>query len=293
MTETKEDKMKLYKVLRHIDGKLFSPFQNYEYEPGREYLCADFDSNPAEDCSRGYYATDIDGIIYSFRNLPGYEVWEVEVGGKGVEIDQFKRRYERITLLRQIPPDELKMLAEAEEENVGYKLAEALFPANPFKIKAGPVTDEEVGLLKKWDSVRSSVRHSVWGSVWDSLRGNIEDSVLWDSVWNSLRDNIGDSIWDSVWSSLRDIAKDSVRDSIRDSIWDSVWDSVWAYVSSLYTGIKKWKYFDHPEGKNPFQPCIDLWHRGFVPSFDGKIWRLHAGEKAEIVWEGEIESYDG
>jgi hypothetical protein len=88
-------------------------------------------------------------------------VWEVEVGGKGVEIDQFKRRYERITLLRQIPPDELKMLAEAEEENVGYKLAEALFPVNPFKIKAGPVTDEEVGLLKKWDSVRSSVRHSM------------------------------------------------------------------------------------------------------------------------------------
>ena len=31
MTETKGDKMKLYKVLKHIDGKLFSPFQNMDY----------------------------------------------------------------------------------------------------------------------------------------------------------------------------------------------------------------------------------------------------------------------
>ena len=269
MIKTKGDKMKLYKVLKHIDGKLFSPFQNYEYEPGREYICVDFDPNPAEDCSRGYYATDIDGIIYSFRNLPGYEVWEVEVGGKGVEIDQFKRRYERITLLRQIPPDELKMLAEAEEENVGYKLAEALFPANPPKIKAGPVTDEEIDLLKKWASlwdsiiVRVSIRDSIWDSIWDSLRGSVEDSV-WDSVWGSVED--------SVWGSIR----------------SSVWDSVGAYISSLYTSIKKWKYIDHPEGENPFRPAIDLWHRGFVPSFDGKTWRLHAGEKAKVVWEGEI-----
>ena len=281
MTETEGDEMKLYKVLKHIDGKLFSQFQNYEYEPGREYICVDFDPNPAEDCSRGYYATDIDGIIYSFRNLPGYEVWEVEVGGKGVEIDQFKRRYERITLLRQIPPDELKMLAEAEEENVGYKLAEALFPANPLKIKAGPVTEEEINLLKKWASIwdsiivrvsiRESIRDSIWDSVWDSV---------WDSISGSVLGSIRDSIWDSVW--------DSVWDSIRDSIRGSVLGSVRAYISSLYTGIKKWKYFDHPEGENPFQPCIDLWHRGFVPSFDGKIWRLHAGEKAEIVWEGVI-----
>ena len=192
MTETKGDKMKLYKVLRRDDdGKLFSPFQGYEYEPGREYICVDFNPNPAEDCSRGYYATDIDGIIYSFRNLPGYEVWEVEVGGKGVEIDQFKRRYERITLLRQIPPDELKMLAEAEEENVGYKLAEALFPANPLKIKAGPVTDEEIDLLKKW------------ASLWDSI-----------IVWVSIRDSIRDSIWDSVWDSIRDSVLGSIRDSV-------------------------------------------------------------------------------
>ena len=23
-----------------------------------------------------------------------------------------------------------------------------------------------------------------------------------------------------------------------------------------------------------------------VPSYDGEVWRLHAGEKAEVVWPG-------
>ena len=30
---------------------------------------------------------------------------------------------------------------------------------------------------------------------------------------------------------------------------------------------------------------VKLWNRGLVPSFDGKIWRLHAGKKAKIVFE--------
>ena len=65
--------------------------------------------------------------------------------------------------------------------------------------------------------------------------------------------------WDSVW--------DSVRDSVR--------DSVWAYISSF---IKiKYKY--------SFKSCIKLWKKGFVPSFDGKTWRLHSTKKAKIVFE--------
>lgn len=38
------DKMKFYKVLViRCDGKLVSPFRQYEYEPGKEYICEDFD----------------------------------------------------------------------------------------------------------------------------------------------------------------------------------------------------------------------------------------------------------
>ena len=191
---------KLYKVLIRNDGRLVSPFQNYEYEPGKEYICVDFDPDPGVECSRGYYATGIDGIIYSFCNLPGYEVWEVEVGGRGVEIDQFKRRYERIKLLRQVPLEEIRALAEAEEEKIGYKLSEALFPVNPLKIEAGPVTDEEIELLKKWRSVRRSIRHSVWDSVWGSVWDSIGQRVR-AREWSSIRGNILASVWACVQSS--------------------------------------------------------------------------------------------
>ena len=77
--------------------------------------------------------------------------------------------------------------------------------------------------------------------------------------------------WASVW--------DSVRDSVRDSIWDSVrasvWDSVWAYYSTFFN-IR----YEHD-----FSSCIKLWNSGFVPSFDGKTWRLHSGKDAKIVYE--------
>ena len=71
--------------------------------------------------------------------------------------------------------------------------------------------------------------------------------------------------------------------SVRDSVWDSVKDSVWAYTSSFFN-LPKWKYIKHEKGKNPFQPCIDLWHRGIVASFDGTTWRLH-GHKGKILKE--------
>ena len=38
-------------------------------------------------------------------------------------------------------------------------------------------------------------------------------------------------------------------------------------------------------GYNPYTPCILLWKRGFVPSFDGTTWRLHSGKEAKIVFE--------
>ena len=75
--------------------------------------------------------------------------------------------------------------------------------------------------------------------------------------------------WDSVWASVR----------------DSVGDSVWAYVSSLFPNIKKWKGINHADGVNPFQSGIDLWMMGLIPSFDGNVWRLHKGEKMDVVLE--------
>ena len=81
-----------------------------------------------------------------------------------------------------------------------------------------------------------------------------------------------------------DIALLKHWDSIRDSVRGSVWDSIWAYTGSMFPNIKKWKYINHKEGIYPYQPCVDLWKRGFVPSFDGQIWRLHSGKDAKVVY---------
>jgi hypothetical protein len=82
------------------------------------------------------------------------------------------------------------------------------------------------------------------------------------------------SVWDSVWA------------SVGASVRDSVWDSVRAYSSSFFI-LPEWKYCEkvkYKKGTNPFQPCIDLWNAGLIPSFDGTTWRLHAGLKADIVY---------
>jgi hypothetical protein len=92
------------------------------------------------------------------------------------------------------------------------------------------------------------------------------------------------SVRDSIRASVRALVRDSVRDSVGNSVRDSVGDSVWAYTSS-YFDLKKWKYVNHEPGVNPYQSCIKLWESSLAPSFDGKTWRLHTGEKAKIVFE--------
>jgi hypothetical protein len=64
---------------------------------------------------------------------------------------------------------------------------------------------------------------------------------------------------------------------------------VGAYIGSFFPNIKKWKYIEYEEGEYPFQSAVNLWRRGLVSSYDGEKWRLHSGNKMEIVWEGTIE----
>ena len=137
---------------------------------------------------------------------------------------------------------------------------------HPFKIAPPEITDEHIALVKEWDSVWPSV----WPSVWDS----VGDSV-WDSVWAS----VGDSVWPSVWA--------SVRASVGDSVRDSVWASVRAYTGSFFILPRDaWKYTENIKtNEYPFLPLVKLWEMGLVPSFDGKIWRLHGGKDAAILWE--------
>jgi len=132
------------------------------------------------------------------------------------------------------------------------------------------VTKKDISNLKKWNSIWNSVG----GFVWNSVVGSIWDSVG-ESVWDSVRDSVWEPVGEPVWDSVGNSVWDSVKDSVGELVWESVWDSVGAYMS---------EFFDI-EYKFSLKPLLQLWHRGFVPSFDGKTWRLHQGKDAEIVFE--------
>ena len=262
--------MKLYKVL---NKDLTSPYQGFEFELGKKYVCENFDTSDKE-CSNGFYAVDFNGLAYAINNGgQKLNVFEVEVGGRSKEFNQFKRRYEEITIIRELTEDEIKAGLLACEKAEGYKVCEACYPIHPFKVEPMPLEDAKK-LLQEWKKVMGSVFDLVRGSVFDLVR----DSVM-DLVWDSVMDSVRASVMDLVRDSVMDLVWDSVRASVMDSVWDSVmgsvFDSVWAYISSLFPNIKKWKYVNNEDGVNPFQSCIDLWKGGYVPSFDGKTWRLH------------------
>jgi hypothetical protein len=289
--------VKKYKILVEREGKLYSPFQRSCYGKteeviGKEFVCENFDDSIFNDCSTGFYATDLEGLIYTSLKRKGSVIVECEMDGKNIRFDQFKHRFEKQTIKRIVPESEIKELLTSENEKLGYNIKEALFPINPLTGEAKKVTEKEIELLKKWGSVGASVGGSVgasvggsvWGSVGASVRASVRASV-WASVWASVRDSVWGSVWDSVWASVWASVRDSVGASVWDSVWASVRDSVRGYTSSFFPNITKWNYIDHEAGVNPFQSCIDLWKSGFVPSFDGKKWRLHSGSKAEVVYE--------
>ena len=247
--------MKKYKVLRLVNGELISPYQNYNYGKledvlGKKMVCEDFDDDENEDCSKRFYATDVEGLIYSLNKHKDNRGFEVEMGGRSVINSEYKQGFEEQTIIRMLSKSEVRKLIREQSKKMDWDYYHACYPINPLKINKPFDKDKALKLLKEWDSVRYSVG--------DSMR---------------------DFVWDSVWDSVRD----SVGDSVRDFVWDSVWFSVFGYISSLFPNIKKWKYINHKEGVNPFQSSIDLWHMGLVPSFDGNVWRLHKGEKAEVV----------
>jgi hypothetical protein len=74
-----------------------------------------------------------------------------------------------------------------------------------------------------------------------------------------------------------------------DSVKASVWASVGAYIGSFFPKILSWRFTEQVKVKGyPYQSCLDLWLMGLVPSFDGKVWRLHGGPDGKVLWEGTL-----
>jgi len=154
----------------------------------------------------------------------------------------------------------------------GWKYSEAIAPINPLTGEAKKPTELDIENLVKWASIWDNGRAGVGASIWPS----VGDSI-WPSIWASVGTSVGASIWASIEA--------GVGDSIWASVRDSIWPSIWAYIGSLFPNITAWGYANHKLGGYPFQPAVDLWRRGFVPSHDGKTWYLHSGKTAKIVYK--------
>jgi len=192
-----ETPVKMYKVLKvNSDGNVVSPFQGFNYRNvseinGKEFICQDFNESN-EGCANGYYATEIEGLIYSLNSTKQNRVFEVEMSGKNVRLNEYKHRFEKQKIVRMLGVDEVKSLVKTQSDAMEWNLYNIAFPKNPLEVEAGEVTKDILKLLKEcavvrasiWTSVGTSVQASVGGRV----RGRVEASV-WDSVWGYIGAN--------------------------------------------------------------------------------------------------------
>ena len=263
--------MRLYKILEVNENRVFSPFQGYYYGTlrkifGKELICKNFDESNNE-CSNGFYAVDIDGLIYFLNKCKYNKVFEVEVGGKRKEFDQFKRRFEKQKIIRMLDEEKVKELIRKASDKMDYNYYEMCYPLDPRSIECGEVNNQVIELLKKWDSVFHIINNSVYPSIYRSIYNPIY-KVAQESFYYSLYYHIG--IFDKT---------------IDRTIYDYATECACAYLGSLFFNIEKWIRIEHKKGEYPFQCGVELLKLGFIPIFDGSTWRLHAGKDMKIVYE--------
>jgi len=237
--------MKKYKVLRLVNGELISPYQNYNYGKVEDVL------------GKKMVCEDFDDDENEDCSIRFYAT---DIDGLICSLNKHKdnRVFEVEMGGRSVVNSEYKQ--GFEEQTIIRML---------YKSEVKKLIREQSKKMD-WDYYHACypVNPLKINKPFDKEKA-LKLLKEWASVRASVRASVGDSVWDSVWDSVR----------------ASVGDCFYAYISSLFPSIKKWKHMDHEEGVNPFQSEIDLWNMGLVPSFDGKVWRLHKGKNAEVVLE--------
>lgn len=241
--------MKKYKVLRVVNGELISPYQNYNYGKLEDVLGKKMVCENFDDNEN-----EDCSIRFYATDIKGliYSL-NIHKDNRVFEVKMGGRSVINSEYKQGFEEQTIiRMLSKSEVRKLIKEQSKAM--DWDYYHACYPVNPLKID--KPFDKEKALKLLKEWDSVWASI---------WDSVWYS----VNASIWDSVW--------DSVRYSVRDFIY--------AYISSFFPNIKKWEGIEHKKGVNPFQSGVDLWHMGLVPSFDGEVWRLHKGEKAEVVLE--------
>lgn len=242
-------KTPMYKLVRPDGTDFFSGTVNYAENVGKIIRVKDCD--PPEKCwvGKGIYASTNPIDSFKFDAKIPCRAFRVEGIGLLYEDDD-EYRFKALRVKEEIT--DLNSLLR-------FNYTEAVSPLNPLLLPPTPdIGLREQTLLLRWGAVCSSA----WGPV-RAVRSAAYAAVR-DSVWNS--------IWYSVWPVC------SVHTADWGLVKVSVRAAMWAYTGSLFP----------TRGTYPFQPAVDLWRQGIVPSFDGNTWRLHNGRDAKVVFEWEM-----
>lgn len=248
----------MYKILKLIDGEVYSPIQNHYYGKlndvmGKKMICEDYDDSDVE-CSNGFYAVEPEGLIYAINSSKENRVFEVEMSGRNRRFNEYKHRYEGQIISRLLTVEETKRLIKEQSDKMEWNYYSCVYPINPFN-------GEKKELTKKiFENVQECI------AAWNSVEGSAK-APAWDSAWNSA----WGSVWNSVWNSVKASAKASVK--------DSTWDFVWAYIGYQFQNCSLWE-----NGIYKYRCFIDLWNEGFVMSYDGNTYELRSGKNADMAW---------
>jgi hypothetical protein len=138
----------------------------------------------------------------------------------------------------------------------GFKMWEASHPVNPLKINVDiDNLPRAIELVGEWNAVSNEVWYAVWDAVWYA---------------------VGNEVWYEVWNAVRN----AVSYDVRYAVGNAVGNAIWAYTATLFPSIPELEKYK----------CIEtLYKMGFIPSCDkDKVWRLHIGKEAKIIWEGKL-----
>ena len=114
---------------------------------------------------------------------------------------------------------------------------------------------------------------------WKTFHTQVED-IVENYINSSVKIPVIDAVKSNIRIPVRDVLRYSIKKGLSQNINNDIQLSDKEICHCYYSS-----FFTYPHIKNPLQSGIDLWDAGLVPSFDGKTWRLHRGEKADIVYE--------
>jgi hypothetical protein len=282
-----------------------------KWELGEWHKVKNFNANPNVDCGfPRLYATEIEGLPYTFRVEEGHRVFEVRAGGENVNINPCKRGWSVMMPVREVFKDELIALALAKEPELGYKLSKCIFPVNPRELPVISLTDRHIELLRLWSAAESAARsaaesaaRSAAESAARSAAEYAAEYAAWDAaeyaVWSAARDAAESAARsaavDAVWSAARDAAESAARDAARDAAEsaarsaavDAVWSAARAYTLSLFPNIITTLKLPDATLK-AIDAIAELWESGVVPLYYNQKWHLHTGADSHVIWAGAL-----